>query len=107
MSNHDAHFDGTGPEIWKQTNGEINAFVAGAGTVKTTMLPMCKSSLLCIQGQVGQSLVQAATSNPRTNLSLSRSRIQKVPGYTTRYKNIASILNPNSNRTYGQNKNAR
>ncbi|KAI0246456.1 PALP-domain-containing protein [Lactifluus subvellereus] len=31
-SNFDAHFTGTGPEIWRQTNGEVAAFVAGAGT---------------------------------------------------------------------------
>ncbi|KAJ3984234.1 PALP-domain-containing protein [Lentinula detonsa] len=31
-SNHDAHYDGTGPEIWRQTNGSVNAFVSGAGT---------------------------------------------------------------------------
>jgi len=31
-SNYDAHFEGTGPEIWRQTNGNIDAFVAGAGT---------------------------------------------------------------------------
>ncbi|KAH6914416.1 tryptophan synthase beta subunit-like PLP-dependent enzyme [Coprinopsis sp. MPI-PUGE-AT-0042] len=31
-SNFDAHFAGTGPEIWRQTNGELDAFVAGAGT---------------------------------------------------------------------------
>jgi len=31
-SNFDAHFTGTGPEIWRQTNGEIVGFVAGAGT---------------------------------------------------------------------------
>jgi cysteine synthase A len=30
-SNFDAHFTGTGPEIWRQTNGEATAFVAGAG----------------------------------------------------------------------------
>jgi cysteine synthase len=30
-SNFAAHFTGTGPEIWRQTNGEIAAFVAGAG----------------------------------------------------------------------------
>ena len=30
-SNFDAHFTGTGPEIWRQTNGEIIGFVAGAG----------------------------------------------------------------------------
>jgi len=31
-SNFDAHFEGTGPEIWRQTNGTVDAFVAGAGT---------------------------------------------------------------------------
>lgn len=31
-SNFDAHFNGTGPEIWRQTSGEIAGFVAGAGT---------------------------------------------------------------------------
>ncbi|KAF9010613.1 PALP-domain-containing protein [Cyathus striatus] len=31
-SNFEAHFTGTGPEIWRQTSGNINAFVSGAGT---------------------------------------------------------------------------
>ncbi|KAJ6498768.1 PALP-domain-containing protein [Mycena sanguinolenta] len=31
-SNYDAHFDGTGPEVWRQTNGRVKAFVSGAGT---------------------------------------------------------------------------
>ncbi|PCH35999.1 PALP-domain-containing protein [Wolfiporia cocos MD-104 SS10] len=31
-SNYDAHFEGTGPEIWRQTNGRLDAFVSGAGT---------------------------------------------------------------------------
>ncbi|KAH8118936.1 PALP-domain-containing protein [Phellopilus nigrolimitatus] len=31
-SNFQAHYDGTGPEIWRQTNGKVNAFVSGAGT---------------------------------------------------------------------------
>ncbi|KAF8349331.1 tryptophan synthase beta subunit-like PLP-dependent enzyme [Amanita rubescens] len=30
-SNFDAHFHGTGPEIWRQTNGRIHAFISGAG----------------------------------------------------------------------------
>ncbi|KAH9839105.1 PALP-domain-containing protein [Rhodofomes roseus] len=31
-SNYEAHFDATGPEIWRQANGNIDAFVSGAGT---------------------------------------------------------------------------
>jgi len=31
-SNFDAHYLGTGPEIWRQTSGNVDAFVAGAGT---------------------------------------------------------------------------
>ena len=32
QSNPQAHFDTTGPEIWRQTDGRITHFVAGAGT---------------------------------------------------------------------------
>ncbi len=31
-SNADAHFDTTGPEIWRDTDGAVAAFVAGVGT---------------------------------------------------------------------------
>lgn len=31
-ANWQAHNHGTGPEIWQQTNGQVDAFVAGAGT---------------------------------------------------------------------------
>ena len=33
-SNFEAHYGGTGPEIWRQTNGHLNAFVSGAGALK-------------------------------------------------------------------------
>ncbi len=31
-ANRQAHFETTGPEIWRQTDGEVNAFVAAVGT---------------------------------------------------------------------------
>lgn len=31
-ANWQAHYSGTGPEIWHQMNGRVDAFVAGAGT---------------------------------------------------------------------------
>jgi S-sulfo-L-cysteine synthase (O-acetyl-L-serine-dependent) len=34
-SNWKAHYDGTGVEIWQQTNGEVTHFVAGLGTCGT------------------------------------------------------------------------
>ncbi|KAG8835016.1 hypothetical protein FRC17_005864 [Serendipita sp. 399] len=32
MSNFSAHYEGTGPEIWRQTDQSLDAFVSGAGT---------------------------------------------------------------------------
>ena len=32
MANRQAHIDGTGPEIWAQTGGAIDAFICAVGT---------------------------------------------------------------------------
>ncbi|XP_031283737.1 cysteine synthase 2-like isoform X1 [Pistacia vera] len=32
LANFQAHYEGTGPEIWEQTSGHLDAFVAAAGT---------------------------------------------------------------------------
>lgn len=32
LANFRAHYEGTGPEIWEQTDGSLHAFVAAAGT---------------------------------------------------------------------------
>jgi cysteine synthase len=32
VANRQAHYDGTGPEIWTQTDGKVDAFVAATGT---------------------------------------------------------------------------
>lgn len=32
LANFRAHYEGTGPEIWEQVGGELDAFVAAAGT---------------------------------------------------------------------------
>ncbi|KAG8961789.1 hypothetical protein FRC03_004946 [Tulasnella sp. 419] len=52
-SNFDAHFNGTGPEIWRQTHGEIDAFVSGAGTGGTiagigTYLKNMKNTIMVV-----------------------------------------------------------
>lgn len=55
LSNYYAHFDGTGPEIWRQTDGIINAFVSGAGAYDDK--PRISSShgrRFFVQGRVGR-----------------------------------------------------
>lgn len=32
LANYRAHYEGTGPEIWEQTDGSLDAFVAASGT---------------------------------------------------------------------------
>ena len=55
-ANPAAHYNGTGPEIWEQTRGQITHFIAGLGTSGTFMgvtrrLRELKPSVLCISLQ--------------------------------------------------------
>ncbi|KAJ6538857.1 PALP-domain-containing protein [Mycena vulgaris] len=61
-SNYDAHFDGTGPEVWRQTNGNVKAFVSGAGTGGTIagvgrfLKSMEEDVLICLSDPEGSGL---------------------------------------------------
>ncbi|MFO8098461.1 MAG: cysteine synthase family protein [Salinibacter sp.] len=55
-ANARAHYDGTGAEIWEQTNGEITHFVTGLGTTGTFMgvtrrLKDCRPGVQCVAVQ--------------------------------------------------------
>lgn len=41
LANFRAHYDGTGPEVWEQTGGAVDAFVAAAGTGGTVAGVSC------------------------------------------------------------------
>lgn len=41
LANFRAHYEGTGPEIWEQTGGEVDAFIAAAGTGGTVAGVSC------------------------------------------------------------------
>lgn len=49
-----AHFEGTGPEIWEQTEGQVDWFVAGMGTTGTLMgvgrYLKSRSPSVCVMG---------------------------------------------------------
>ncbi|KAJ6625253.1 tryptophan synthase beta subunit-like PLP-dependent enzyme [Mycena sp. CBHHK59/15] len=54
-SNYDAHFNGTGPEVWRQTNGSVRAFVSGAG-VGRFLKSMDEDVVVCLADPEGSGL---------------------------------------------------
>jgi cysteine synthase A len=68
LANYRAHFSTTGPEIFSQTNGSVDAFVCSSGTGGTiggvsaflkTAKPSCRSFLIDPQGSVLYNYVTA------------------------------------------------
>jgi hypothetical protein len=45
-ANFNAHFTNTGPEIWRQTNGDMDAFVMSAGSFAENPGFVCKRILM-------------------------------------------------------------
>ncbi|KAF7427906.1 hypothetical protein PC9H_007123 [Pleurotus ostreatus] len=55
-SNFDAHFDGTGPEIWRQTDGRVDAFVSGAAGVGQYLKSMNEDVIVALADPEGSGL---------------------------------------------------
>ena len=67
MSNRQAHIDGTGPEIWQQLDGKLNAFSCAAGTggtitgVGTYLRGMDKNIKIALTDPEGAALIRYYT----------------------------------------------
>ena len=68
-SNFDAHFEGTGPEIWRQTDGKVDAFVAGAGEFDTPIYVFSVFYVMDVQSYRWCGLCDYHSSHPRGQIS--------------------------------------
>ena len=83
-ANRDAHYRSTGPEIWKQTEGKISAFVAAVGTggtlagVSTYLKEQNPKIEICLRGSVWRSDVVVVhewqSGNERRRFDCGRNR---------------------------------
>eukprot|EP00039_Didymoeca_costata_P010610 m.143427 g.143427 ORF g.143427 m.143427 type:complete len:389 (-) comp14896_c0_seq4:28-1194(-) len=82
-ANFRAHFSTTGPEIWSQTQGNIDAFVMGAGTGGTiggvgAYLRSCNDNIrVCLIDPPGSALYYKVTNGVMYTPELSERRLQR------------------------------
>lgn len=105
-SNSLAHFESTGPEIWQQTNGEIDAFISAVGTGGTISgvsryLKEKKSHIhICLADPFGSGLYNYILNGA---LTTEGSSVSEGIGIMRITKNFATAIVDDSVRVSDQN----